>query len=135
MVCARQRLRMVGSSRWAASVASTKRMSPAGSSSVLSSALAVMAFMRSAGYTSTALPRPRALVRWANSMASRMASTRISLLGLRFLSSMSDCAFSGSGQSRASMSVSGISAARSGCVCTSMPWQLAHWPQAPCGVG
>ena len=94
-----------------------------------------MWFMRSAGYTSTALPRPRPLVRWANSMASRRASMRISLLGLRFLSSMSACAFSGSGQPRTIISVSGISTTRSVCVCTSIAWQLAHWPQAPSGVG
>ena len=131
MVWPRQRLRMVGKSWCAASLASTKRTSPGGSSSVFSSALAVMVFICSAGYTSTALPRPRALVRWANSTASRMASTRISRLGLRFLSSISAWAFSGRGQPRASSSVSGMSTHRSAWVCTSMAWQLAQWPQAP----
>jgi len=41
MVWPRQRLRMVGSNWCAASLASTKRTSPGGSSSVLSRALAV----------------------------------------------------------------------------------------------
>jgi hypothetical protein len=49
MAWPRQRLRMVGSNWWAASVANTKRVSPGGSSSVLSSALAVTAFICSAG--------------------------------------------------------------------------------------
>jgi hypothetical protein len=40
---------MVGSNCQAASLASTKRTSPTGSSSVLSRALAVMVFIRSAG--------------------------------------------------------------------------------------
>ena len=83
-----------------------------------------------------ALPRPRLLVRWANSMASRMASTRISLLGLRFLSSMSFCAFSLKDQPCASRSVSGISTHRSAWVCTLMAWQLVQWPQPkPSGCG
>ena len=126
MACPRQRLRMVGKSWCAASLARTNLTSPGGSSSVLSSALAVTLFMRSAGKISTALPRPRALVRWVNSTASRMASTRISLLGLRFLSSMSVWAFSLNGQPSASMTVSGINTHRSACVRTSMAWQLPH---------
>ena len=126
---------MVGSSKCAASLASTNRRSPLGSSRVLSRALAVMWFMRSAGNTSTALPRPRALVRWENSTASRIASTRISLLGLRFLSSMSLWAFSLSGQPKASIWVSGMSTNRSAWVRTSMAWQLPHWPQAPWALG
>jgi hypothetical protein len=81
------------------------------------------------------LPRPRAAVRWVNSTASRMASTRISRLGLRFLSSISAWAFSGSGQPNASAVVSGISTQRSAWVCTPMAWQLGQWPQAPCSPG
>ena len=49
MVWVWQRLRMVGSSWWAASLASTKRHSPGGSSRVLRMVLAVTWFMRSAG--------------------------------------------------------------------------------------
>ena len=62
---------------------------------------------------------------------SRAASTLISLLGLRFLLSSSDCVFSSSGQSRARLRVSGSSTHRSAWVRTSIAWQLAHWPQAP----
>ena len=135
MLWPRQRLRMVGSNWCAASLASTNFTSPGGSSSVLSSALAVMLFMRSAGKTSTALPRPRALVRCENSTASRIASTRISLLALRFLSSMSLWAFSLSGQPSSSITVSGISTHRSAWVRTSIAWQLPQTPQAPCPPG
>ncbi len=108
---------------------------PAGSSSVLSKALAVIAFMRSAGNTSTTLPRPQALVRWENSIASRIASTRISRLGLRFLSSSSACAFSPSGQCRCCITVSGIRTHRSAWVRTSTAWQLSQRLQAPCAPG
>ncbi len=61
-----------------------------------------------------------------------MASTRISRLGLRFLSSISAWAFSGSGQPSASICTSGMSTHRSAWVRTSMAWQLPQWPQAPC---
>ena len=125
-----QRLRIVGSNWCAASVAKTNFSLPLGSSSVLSRALAVMLFMRSAGYTSTASPRPRPLVSCANSIISRMASTRISLLGLRFLSSMSFCAFSASGQPSSNIRVSGISTATSGWARLASMRQLGHWPQA-----
>ena len=135
MVCPRQRLRMVGSNWCEASVAKTNLTSPGGSSRVLSRALAVTWFMRSAGKTSTALPRPRALVRCENSTASRMASTRISLEGLRLFLSISSWAFSLKGQPNSSITVSGISTHRSAWVRTAMAWQLPQTPQAPCAVG
>ena len=131
MVWVRQRLRMVGSNWWADSVARTNFTSPGGSSSVFSKALAVMPFMSSAGKIKTALPRPRALVLWVNSTASRIASTRISLLGFRFLSSISLWAFSLRGQPSSSILVSGIKTHKSAWVRTSIAWQLPHVPQAP----
>ena len=130
-----QRLRMVGSRLCAAPVASTKRKSPCGSSSVLSKVLADSTFRRSAGYTSTTLVLPRERVICAKPTTWRAASTRIHLLGLRFFSSRSFWVDSSSGQSSSKLRVSGISAHRSGWVRTSTPWQLSQRPQAPCGVG
>ena len=129
-----QRLRTVGNKRCAAWVANTKRVSPGGSSRVLSKALAVTRFMSSAGKTITTLPRLRALVRWQNSTVSRTASTRISRLGLRAFSSTSCWAFSPKGQPRSSKWVSGISTRKSAWVRTAMLWQLGQVPQAPSGV-
>ncbi len=134
MVWPRQRLRMVGSSWCAASVARMNFTAPGGSSSVLSRVLAVTLFMRSAGNTSTTLVVPRERVNWVKDTASRAASTLISLLGLRFLPSSSSWVSSSSGQPSASDRVSGISMQRSAWVCTSTAWQLPQWPQAPCGV-
>ena len=135
MLWPRQRLRMVGSSWWAALVAKTNLTAPGGSSSVLSSVLAVIPFIRSAGNTSTTLVLPRDRVNWVNDTTSRAASTFISLLGLRFLSSSSFCVFSSRGQPKLIASVSGTSSARSAWVFTSTAWQLAHTPQAPWVAG
>ena len=78
-----QRLRIVGSRLSGAAEQSRKRASPAGSSSVFRNAFAATSFIRSAGWTTTTLPRPRADVVVAKAIAARTASTRISLLGLR----------------------------------------------------
>ena len=112
-----------------------KRVSPGGSSRVLSKVLAVMWFMRSAGKINTTLPRAPALVVWLNESMSRMASTRISRLGLRFLSSMSLRDFSGNGHCSSIMSTSGMRTIKSAWARTAMPWQLGHTPHAPCSVG
>ena len=125
---------MVGNRICAASLAKIKRHSPGGSSRVFKIALAVTWFMRSAGYTKTTLVCPPERVCWVKLIISRAASTRISLLGLRFLSSISFCDFSSKGQSNSSATVSGMSTHKSGCERTSTEWQLAHWLQAPAGV-
>ena len=124
MVWPMQRLRMVGSSWCAASVAKMNLTAPGGSSRVLSSVLAVMMFMRSAGNTTTTLVVPRERVTWVKVTACRAASTLISLLGLRFLASSSSWVFSSSGQPNAMDKASGISTHKSAWVCTATEWQL-----------
>ena len=123
---------MVGRSWCAASVASTKRKLPCGSSNVLSRALAEAMFKFSAGNTRMAFPRPRPLVSSAKATAERTSSMRISLDGLRFLSSISFCAFSGNGQPSESIRVSGMSTTKSVWLRARICWQLAHTPHAPC---
>ena len=132
MVWPRQRLRMVGSNWCAASLASTKRTSPGGSSSVLSSALAVTWFICSAvNQHRLAAPAGRGALwktpphrAWLPRGFRGWVCAFVVDFGLGFFRQ---------GQPSSIICTSGISTHRSAWVRTSMAWQLAHWPHAPCG--
>src|ERR1019366_5755701 len=110
-----------------AALQSRKRTSPGGSSSVFRKAFAATVFIRSAGCTTTTLPRPRAEVVSVKATATRTSSTRISLLGF-FLPDLSSPPSSPSPAAPPSdpRIASGARMSRSGCECAWTSRQLAQ---------
>src|ERR1019366_3482650 len=110
-----------------AALQSRKRTSPGGSSSVFRKAFAATVFIRSAGCTTTTLPRPRAEVVSVKATATRTSSTRISLLGF-FLPDLSSPPSSPSPAAPPSdpRIASGARTSRSGCECAWTSRQLAQ---------